>query len=306
MDVKNTINECLSLGQDMLEQREYNNPRLEARLLLEHVLDCDRLYIMLNGNQLVDCASFVRYEELLEKRKTGRPIQYILGHQEFMGLDFSLNDHVLVPRADTEILVEYVIEYLKKLKKNGLERFRLLDIGTGSGAIAISIAYYAKGMGLTPDVWTVDINDKAIDISQENSKKLGVSDCVHVVKSDVFEGLLQLKEGLADDRGKVFDIIVSNPPYIASDVIKGLQTEVRCFEPQNALDGGKDGLDFYRRITMESVEWMKDEGLLAYEIGHDQGRSVSLLLEEAYEDIKVIKDYGDRDRVVVGTLRLTK
>lgn len=301
-----TINECLSIGEKFLIKREYNNPKLESRLLLEYVLDCDRLYIMMNGNLQISDEKYREYENLLEDRSTGRPIQYILGHQEFMGLDFKLNDYVLVPRPDTEILVEYVLDWIKVYKLPQKDKIRILDIGTGSGAIVLSLAYYIKEMGLNVEAWSVDVNDRAIDIARENALNFEIEDCVNIVKSDVFEGLKEFRASLEDENGKIFDIIVSNPPYIPSDVIEGLQKEVRSFEPQNALDGGVDGLDFYRRITRESTEWIKCGGLLAYEIGHDQGLSVSELLKNNFKNIEIKKDYGDRDRVVAGVYRLTK
>lgn len=301
-----TINECLSVGEKILIKREYNNPKLESRLLLEHILDCDRLYLMMNGNLEISDEKYREYENLLEDRSTGRPIQYILGHQEFMGLDFKLNDYVLVPRPDTEILVEYVLDWIKVYKLPQKDKIRILDIGTGSGAIILSLAYYVKEMGLNVEAWSVDVNDRAIDIARENALNFEIEDCVNIVKSDVFEGLKEFRASLEDENGKIFDIIVSNPPYIPSEVIEGLQKEVRSFEPQNALDGGVDGLDFYRRITRESTEWIKCGGLLAYEIGHDQGLSVSELLKNNFENIEIKKDYGDRDRVVAGVYRLTK
>lgn len=285
--INKTINEWLTLGIEKLDQREYNNPSLEVKLLMEAVLDCDRVYLLMHGNDELsdDLAEvFMKYVSI---RATGKPIQYILGHQEFMGLDFELNDFVLVPRGDTEILVEYILNCVDDKNK----KLKILDIGTGSGAIALSLAHFLPNS----KVWTVDINPKALEIARINSIKLEVSDRVVCVNSDVFEGLEEDK----------FDIIVSNPPYIRSSVIDSLQEEVKKYEPRLALDGGDDGLIFYRRITSESVKWLIPGGLLAYEIGHDQGSAVAELMDNDFEVIEIKQDYGNKDRVVAGKLRLT-
>jgi len=285
---RKTINQWMNEALSRLEKREYNHPELEVKLLMEEVLNCDRIFLIMNGNDELDEELGSSFMDLVEIRMTGKPIQYILGHQEFMGLDLQLNDQVLVPRGDTEILVEYIIEWAKNLKKD----INILDIGTGSGAIALSLAHFLP----EAKVWTVDINTDALDIARKNAKLLEVSNRVTCVESDLFNSLNK----------EVFDIIVSNPPYIPSRVIDTLQEEVRFYEPRNALDGGEDGLDFYKMITKEAPNWMNDGGLLAYEIGHDQGIAVSKLMESRFTNIEIKKDYAGKDRVVVGEFFLTK
>lgn len=279
-----TIKEALEKGLECLENREYNNPLLEVKLLLAKALGVEKEYLFLHLNDEVEKTDLDKFFSYLEERKTGYPIQYILGTQEFMGLEFFVNPGVLIPRPDTETLVESVIEVVKGSYRERQE-VRMLDLCTGTGAVAVSLAFYIENA----HVDAVDIDDVPIDTAKRNADHNGVADRVTVIKSDLFEGVA----------GR-YDIIVSNPPYIKSDVIEGLQTEVSTYEPKLALDGGSDGLDFYRKIADQSVSFLNDGGVLALEIGYDQGDSVSRLLTGRYKDVEVIKDLSGNDRVVIG------
>lgn len=278
------IKEALVYANQNLLNREYGNVSLEARMMLKKLLDVDDIYIMMHGERMVEAEILEKYFQWIELRNQGYPIQYILKEQEFMGIMFQINDKVLVPRSDTEILVEACLELLKNIDK---EKIEVLDIGTGSGAIPVSIAYYNKKVYAS----SVDINLEAIDIAMENAKAHGVADRVSVFESNLFENI----------SGK-YDLIVSNPPYIESSEIETLQEEVKTYEPRLALDGGLDGLDFYRNIIKEAPLFLNSHGFLAFEIGHNQGILVSSLMTDKFKDIKVIKDYGNHDRVVVGQL----
>lgn len=269
--------------------RESKIPLKESILILCKILDVDKSYIYTYGDKEITVELIEEFKVLMDKRSTGYPLQYILGSWEFMGLDFYLEEGVLVPRPDTEILVEYIIEYINKTYPQ--KNIRVLDLGTGSGAISLSVANYCKYVF----VYGVDISDKALKIAQINKRRLDISN-VEFYKGDLFQPLGNGEEN--------FEVIVSNPPYIPRDEIDDLDTTVRDFEPRLALDGGKDGLVFYRRITSEGKEYLKDNGLLIYEIGYNQGEDVRDILElEGFRDVKIIKDLQGHDRVVLGFLR---
>lgn len=275
-----SINDILRYGESFLKDttRDY---LIDAKLLLEHVLDESSIYIFMHREDVMDLEKEKLYKSLLERRKTGEPLQYIVGHQSFMGLDFDVKSGVLIPRSDTEVLVEKVIE------KNQQDYPRILDIGAGSGAIHISLAHYIKGAQLV----AVDISKDAIEIARHNAKKLEVYDRIDYIESDVFENV-----------SGIFDIIVSNPPYIPSEVIDGLQKEL-FHEPRIALDGGNDGYDFYRRIIDEGRSYLKIDGLMAFEVGHDQSDIVQKLFEEAgFYSIEIFSDLSGIRRVVMARL----
>ena len=263
-----------------------DTPRLDVELFLQKALgDVDRIYIHLNLNkELTD----ERYEEFLgyiNDRINGRPVAYIVGNREFMGLDFFVKEGVLIPRPDTETLVEEIIE----LCKNKSEEINIVDIGTGSGAITVSLAKYIENSR----VISLDISDIPLEVGKINAVNNGVDDRIEFIKSDVFSGI--------KDRGEKFDIIVSNPPYIPRKDIETLHTQVKDYEPYNALEGGEDGLDFYRQITEESVEYLNQDGILAYEVGHDQAEDVSKIMKHhGYDKIYTKKDIQGIDRVVIG------
>lgn len=260
----------------------------ESILILSKLLDVDKSYIFTYGDKEIDDSIGEEFLDLIKKRSKGYPIHYILGEREFMGLDFYLEEGVLIPRPDTEVLVEYIIKYVKKRYKS--HNINILDIGFGSGAISLSLGYYLKNVF----IYGIDISDIAFRIANENKKRLNISN-VKFYQGDLFE-TLNIKE-----HGEFFTIITSNPPYIKRDIIDTLDTQVKDFEPRLALDGGEDGLDFYREITYKSRDFLKKEGLLIYEIGYEQGEDVKDILNlNGFNEIKVIKDLQGHDRVVLG------
>ncbi len=260
-------------------------PRLDVETLLQKVLDVDRLYILLNLDRNLSKDEEDLFNKFIEERLNNRPIAYIVGNREFMGLDFYVQEGVLIPRPDTEILVEEVIEIAKDKGQ-----VNILDIGTGSGAITVSLAKYLENAQVT----SVDISDIALEIGKKNAISNEVSDRINFVKSDLFSSL---------DKDIKFDIVVSNPPYIKKEVIETLDKQVKDYEPYNALEGGIDGLDFYRAITKEAKNYLKEGGTLAYEVGHDQSEDVSKLMEmDGYTNIYTKKDLQQIDRVVIGNI----
>ena len=268
-------------------RRKYKDFSLEGVLILCKLLNVDKSYIYTYGEKQVSKEIKDKFICFMENIIKGYPIQYILKEREFMGLEFYLEDGVLVPRPDTEILVEYVIDYINK-RYNG-KNIDVLDIGIGSGAISLSIANYCKDA----EVYGIDIEDIPIKVANINKEKFDLTN-VNFFKGDLFKALdgLDLK----------FHIIMSNPPYIASEKIKDLDIKVKNFEPRIALDGGMDGLNFYRQITVESKRYLVDNGLLIYEIGFDQGKSVSdILIKEGFSNVSILKDLQGLDRVVYGT-----
>ena len=265
-------------GKDRLEKAGIQEAALDARLLLEEVCRTDRNTLLVHGDRAVTEEEETQFRIFIEKRSTHEPLQQITGWQEFMGLRFSVTEDVLVPRQDTETLVEEVMRYLR----DGME---ILDVCTGSGCILLSLLRYSngcRGVGC-------DISEKALAVAGQNAKELGIS--AQFIQSDLFESI----EGR-------FEYIVSNPPYIRKDMIPTLMEEVRDHEPLIALDGGEDGLDFYRKITREATEHLYSGGMLFFEIGYDQGEAVKLLMEEeGYEEVTVSQDLAGLDRVVYGT-----
>jgi release factor glutamine methyltransferase len=256
--------------------------QLDARLLLEYVCGTDYNTLLVHGDRNVSPEEEKKYNELIEKRASRVPLAYIVGYQEFMGLTFNVNENVLVPNQDTETLAE---EALRELS----DGMRFMDLCTGSGCVALSILNYTND---TSCVMT-DISDKAIEVATGNRDRLGFSDRAEIVKTDLFP----------QDDDKKFDMIVSNPPYIRTDVIATLPPEVGKGEPYIALDGGQDGLIFYRRIIENAPKWLYTSGWLMMEIGYDQGDAVAGLMKDGgFHEVEVIKDLGGNDRVVRGCL----
>ena len=262
-----------------------DTPKLDIEILLSKALgDVDRLYIHLNLHKELTKEQLDSFNEMIQDRLKGRPIAYIVNNREFMGLDFYVEEGVLIPRPDTEPLVEEVIELVK-----GKENLKIVDIGTGSGAITVSLAKYIKDC----QVYSLDISDKALSIGLKNAISNEVENKINFIKSNIFSGI--------EDKGLKLDVIVSNPPYIRRADIETLHTQVKDYEPYIALEGGEDGLDFYRDITRESVKYLKDKGILAFEVGHDQAEDVSEILKHnGYTNIYTKKDLQGIDRVVIG------
>lgn len=267
-------------GREKLTAAGVEEAALDARLLLEHVCGTSRNDLLAHGEREVEAANESRYLELVEQRSRRIPLQHLTGVQEFMGLDFAVNEHVLIPRQDTEVLVEEVMRHLH-------DGFRLLDMCTGSGCILLSLLHYSNdcsGVG-------ADISAEALAVAEKNAEALQERNAVFV-QSDLFEKV----------EGK-FEIIVSNPPYIRRDVIPGLMEEVRLHEPMGALDGGEDGLFFYRRIIEESRAHLCGGGQLFFEIGYDQREAVTALMEAAgFQNVTAVQDFAGLDRVVYGWL----
>ena len=274
-----TIKEMLSKGMIMLKGNNIDSPKLKARLLLQYILKKPRQYLIVYDNEQVGKKEQWEYFVNIEKLTKGVPLQHITHQQEFMKMDFYVDENVLIPRPDTEILVEEVIKIAKKMQKP-----KILDLCTGSGAIAISIAKNVP----EAEVHAIDISSKALEIAKKNSKELEAK--VKFIKSNLFNKMYNMK----------FDIIVSNPPYIKKADINNLSQEVRK-EPELALDGGYDGLDFYRKITEQAIEYLKFGSYLCYEIGYDQKEDVIEIIKNQgnYSNTYSKKDLGGNDRVIV-------
>lgn len=280
------VGEALKLGVQILGEREYTNANLEVRLILAKLLNVDKSYIYAHVDEEINPSIEAEFISIMKERAKGYPIQYILKEKEFMGLDFYVQEGVLIPRPDTEILVEYIIEYIHGNHRG--ERINILDLGIGSGAIGLSIAHFCK----EAFVYATDISDDAIKVSNINKNRFKL-DNVKILKGNLFEPVINMKDS--------FEIIVSNPPYIESKEIDRLQAEVKDYEPMLALDGGVDGLVYYRDISKNAKEFLKDGGLLIYEIGYNQGEEVSYIMDkQGYKDIKVLKDLQGLNRVVLG------
>ena len=274
-----TIKEILSKGMIMLKGNNVDSPKLKARLLLQYILKKPRQYLIVYDNQEVGKKEQWEYFVNIQKLTNGVPLQHITHQQEFMKMDFYVDENVLIPRPDTEVLVEEVIQIAKKIQNP-----KILDLCTGSGAIAISIAKNVPDA----ELYAIDISQKAIDVAKKNAKELGAK--VKFIKSNLFNKMEKMK----------FDIIVSNPPYIKKDIINSLSKEVRK-EPELALDGGIDGLDFYKKITEQAIEYLKFGSYLCYEIGYDQKDDVIDIINkhENYSNTYCKKDLGGNDRVII-------
>ena len=281
------IKEIIDKGKNILKQNNIEDYNLDAELIFMAVTGFDRTNLLLCYDLEIEDEIEEEYFKLISKRAEGMPCQYIIGETEFMGLKFFVDPSVLIPRQDTEILVENALDIINK---NGFKK--VLDMATGSGCIAISLAKMSEA-----EVCATDIARDALWTARKNAEFNGVYDKMEFIKSDLFENIPK-------DESHLYDMIVSNPPYIKTDVIPTLMPEVKDYEPMKALDGGKDGLDFYSKITSQVSNYLKTNGYLLFEIGFDQGADVSeILRNNGFEDIKVIKDYAGLDRVVMGILK---
>lgn len=311
---KLTYRELYQWGLDELAKAGGTEAELDARLLLEWCCGTDRNTLLVHGERKISVEEYDKYTEGIARRKEHMPLQYITGEQDFMGLTFIVNRHVLIPRQDTEVLVEEAMRYLH-------DGMRLLDLCTGSGCILLSLLRYSNdctGVG-------ADISGEALQVAHQNMVNLlernhpeadlmdrcmasslaadeesgtqsgGIQENgqrVNWVQSDLFEQI---------DQNEKFDMIVSNPPYIRTDVLETLMPEVKEYEPRLALDGQGDGLFYYRKIIAQADGYLTGGGMLFFEIGYDQGRQVRCLMEEAgYKEVKIVKDFAGLDRVVHG------
>ena len=274
------IEELLRYGKEKLGKQKVEDASIISRILMQYVLKIDRNKLIINKNDNVDINKENEYKEYIEKIIKGKPVQYITNNQEFMKLNFYVDENVLIPQPDTEILVEKVIKSI-----DIMENIEILDMCTGSGCIGISLAKNIKNTKVT----LVDISKEAIEIAKKNAIQNGVENKVTFIQSDMFENV----------KGK-FDIIVSNPPYIKTDIIQTLDKQVQN-EPHIALDGGKDGLDFYKILINEAHKYLKKDGKIFLEIGYDQKQEVENLVKQSkhYKKIETIKDLSQNDRVII-------
>jgi release factor glutamine methyltransferase len=283
------IGELLKIGYETLKSSGIHSYQIDCELLLGKVIKRDRLFIILNRNYEVSNGQKNEYYDFINLRKNKKPMKYILGECEFMGFNFYIKEGVLIPRPDTETLVEWAVKCVEE------ENFKkVCDVCCGSGIIGLSIAKIKENI----KVKCSDISNIACEVTLENIKRFGLENRVEVVQSDLLNYFLNEEEK--------FDIIVSNPPYIKNDIIPTLMEDVKNYEPYEALSGGKDGLDFYRKITSQSLKLLNKDGFLIFEIGYDQKDSVSSILKEnGFSNINCIKDLAGRDRVIKGKIEIS-
>lgn len=280
-------------GEYQLSKAFCMDPKIDAQELYCYLTGLDKVSLFLKAEEEVDPETEEKYMELIRRRAERIPLQHITGVQEFMGYTFKVNPHVLIPRQDTEMLVTEAaktiqstprekLSFFEKLK--GRKEWDVLDLCCGSGAVGISLAKICSNVKVT----ATDISAEAVETAEANAEDLRVK--VRFLTGDMFEPV----------KGRKFDMIVSNPPYIRTNMISILQEEVKDHEPLNALDGGRDGLDFYRTIVEKAADFLKPEGFLLVEIGHDQGEDLRKMLKDSgkYSPAVVIKDLPGRDRVV--------
>lgn len=286
IEYKKTIGELLIDGNKILKEANIDTYILDTQLLLGKVLGKDKLYLITNKEEEVSKFKVQEFYRLISKRKEKMPIKYILKNTEFMGLEFYVEEGVLIPRSDTEILVEEALKFINYNKE-----YEVCDLCCGSGAIGISIACLRENT----KVDLIDYYDIPEKVTKRNILRHKLNKRANFIKSDL------LKEVINED--KKYDILLSNPPYIKEEVIGTLMDDVKNYEPHTALSGGEDGLYFYRKIVDDSDKILKENGILAFEIGHDQGDEVSkLMIEKGYKNVKVVKDLAGHDRVVIGNL----
>lgn len=270
--------ELLKLGENVLKKENIQDSHIKANTLLQYVLKQTKQELIINSEEIVEPSKVNEYNNYLQEIIKGTPIQYITKHQQFMALDFYVDENVLIPQPDTEVLVE---EGIKIIKEQNME---VLDLCTGSGAIAISIAHYCQNSTIT----ATDISQEALEVARKNANLNNVN--IEFIDSNLFDKLTE----------RSFDIILSNPPYIETDIINTLEKDVQS-EPYIALDGGKDGLEFYKRILNEAHKHLKINGYLMLEIGYNQGNAVINLEHKNLKLItkQPIKDLAGNDRVVI-------
>lgn len=302
---KVTLGVAYRYATELLKKYKIDTPASDSGVILCHLLNCDRAYLFSHSERILTSEELQVLSDMLAKRLEGMPVQYIIGHREFMSLDFMVTPAVMVPRHETELLVEKVIAYVKSRELKTNDIINILDIGTGSGCIAVSLARYLPLVYVT----ATDISEDALAVAENNAQKHGVSDRIKFLCGSLFEALnndrnvdCEHLQGISTSR---FNVIVSNPPYIETDLIKELFNEVKDYEPVIALDGGKDGLSFYRAIIEKAPEYLSDNGLLAFETGYCQAAEVAGILQKTvgFNNIEIIKDLQGIERVVTGIFR---
>ena len=280
-----TISEAIKKGMIELKNENIEEPKLKSRLLMQYTLNKTRQYVIVNDMEELENSKEKKYFDSIKILKTGIPIEHITHQKEFMKLNFFVDKNVLIPRQDTEILVEEVIKIAQKTNAK-----KILDLCTGSGAIAVSLAKYLPQSEIT----AIDISNDALKIAKKNAVSNNVENQITFISSDLFTNLNEEK----------FDIIVSNPPYIKTNVIENLDIQVKN-EPHIALDGGKDGLYFYKKIINESYQYLKYKGFLCLEIGFDQKIDVIELIENTnnFDGTYSKKDLYDNDRIIITQMK---
>jgi release factor-specific protein-(glutamine-N5) methyltransferase len=283
-DPNKNIEELIKTGTFTLKENGIDTARLDAELLLGNIIEKDRVYLITHKEDEVSKEDAEKYFDLIEKRRNKMPVKYILNKCEFMGIEFYVEEGVLIPRGDTEILVD---EVLKIIEEN--QEMQICDLCSGSGAVGISLAHFRQNI----KVDLIDYYPIPEKVSLINIEKNKLEDRVFFIKSDLLEESIK--------NNKIYDIIVSNPPYIEECEIGKLMEDVKNYEPHTALNGGNDGLDFYRKIIDQSQYTLRESGILAFEIGYNQGEAVKLLMENnGFTNVKIVKDFASLDRVVVG------
>jgi len=280
------VKEALQQSTQRLSQRQITNSQINAEMLLAKVMGMNRVELYLNAEQCLTLEQENEFEKLLERRGSHEPLQYLLGETEFMSLPFKVSPAGLIPRPETELLVELILE-----KCAASTHYNILDIGTGTGCIAISLAHYLSNVNIV----ACDVDSAALQLARANAKLNGVSTKINFIELDVFCA------DFSELTGGLFDVIVSNPPYISLDEFKQLAPEVGRFEPRGALCDNGDGLSFYRCFSHLSQKMLSTEGSLFVEIGATQGKSVRALFEESFLETKIYKDLNQHDRVVIGS-----
>jgi release factor glutamine methyltransferase len=284
------IKELLNRSDQFLAERGVESSRLDAEVLMADLLDMERINLYVKYDYPLKSNEIDSYRQMIKKRAQRIPVAYITEKKEFMSLEFKVAEGVLIPRPDTENLVEQVIEYCRQ---NELQQPQIIDVGTGSGAIAVSLAHYlseAKVVG-------VDLSPQALKIARQNMEKHELSQRMSISKSDLLAEFIKREI-------KGIDIIVSNPPYISESEMEELPPEVKK-EPKTALEAGKDGLDYYRRLLPEAEKVLKNGGKIFLEIGYKQAEAVTDLFSENWSEVEIKKDYSENDRIVSATFGST-
>lgn len=281
-----TIEQLLQVGVKILKENKIEGALIDTQILLSRLLGVDKLYLHIHSNDLIQTDIENNFFEQIEKRSNNMPIAYITKQKDFMALSFYVDERVLIPRNDTEILVENAIKIIKKSQK---EKVEILDLCCGSGCIGISLAYEFQNA----QIILSDISSDALDIAKINVETYDLSKRIKLIQSDLLENIPPKK----------FDIITANPPYITANELEALEKDILRYEPLLALSGGNDGLEFYRSILQKAVDYLNNNGYLIFEIGHLQGKKVKeLMLKSGFTGVQIIQDYAHNDRVVMGYL----
>ncbi len=289
MEKRWTIKELLAVASEYLCQKGIESPRLAAEALLAHVLGMKRIGLYLDFDRPLLAAEVSQFRELIRRRVAREPLQYITGRQEFWSLDFEVGPHVLIPRPETELLVEYGIRQCKAMISSNLQQVNVLDLCTGCGAVAVSIA---KEIAVAR-LWAIDISPDAISVAKRNAQKHGVMNRIKFLEGDLFEPI--------QDKNIHFHLIVSNPPYVAQEDYDELPPEVKDFEPRISLDGGPGGMVVIKRILQEAPEFLTSMGVVMIEMDPGQIKKAMDLASSlpGFEGSEVVKDYSGRERVIV-------